>query len=140
MLHDKYTIHYLWAVLTASVGLMHGSVHFAGALCTGKFSTRRNQLIKFTRRQIQSSICRAYLDISRQAGDQEMLGRACVAYADCQHKLGQLDGAVESLETFLQLSHSQVGVLAVQCCTHCVARHMWHSTLCTVFCHAEQPS
>lgn len=69
-----------------------------------------------------------------------MLGRACVAYADCQHKLGQLDGAVESLETFLQLSHSQVGVLAVQCCTHCVARHMWHNTLCTVFCHAEQPS
>lgn len=51
---------------------------------------------------------RSYLDISRQAGDQEMQGRACVAYAECQHKLGQLEGAVESLETFLQLSHSQV--------------------------------
>lgn len=37
-----------------------------------------------------------------------MQGRACVAYADCQHKLGQLDGAVESLESFLQLTHSQV--------------------------------
>lgn len=55
--------------------------------------------------------CRSYLDISRQAGDQEMQGRACVAYADCQHKLGQLDGAVESLETFLQISHSQVTML-----------------------------
>jgi hypothetical protein len=51
---------------------------------------------------------RAYLEISRQARDQEMQGRACVAYADCQHKLGQLDGAVESLESFLQLTHSQV--------------------------------
>jgi len=51
---------------------------------------------------------RSYLDISRQAGDQEMQGRACVAYAECQHKLGQLEGAVDSLETFLQLSHSQV--------------------------------
>lgn len=37
-----------------------------------------------------------------------MQGKACVAYAECQHKLGQLEGAVESLETFLQLSHSQV--------------------------------
>lgn len=37
-----------------------------------------------------------------------MQGRACVAYAECQHKLGQLEGAIESLETFLQLSHSQV--------------------------------
>lgn len=37
-----------------------------------------------------------------------MQGRACVAYAECQHRLGQLDGAVQSLETFLQLSHSQV--------------------------------
>ncbi len=47
-----------------------------------------------------------------------MLGRACVAYADCQHKLGQLDGAVESLETFLQLSHSQVTVLSVACASN----------------------
>lgn len=52
--------------------------------------------------------CREFLDISRQAGDQEMQGRACVAYAECQHRLGQLEGAVESVETFLQLSHSQV--------------------------------
>lgn len=52
--------------------------------------------------------CREFLNISRQAGDQEMQGRACVAYAECQHKLGQLEGAIESLETFLQLSHSQV--------------------------------
>jgi hypothetical protein len=37
-----------------------------------------------------------------------MLGRACVAHAECQHKLGQLEGAVETLETFLQLSHSRV--------------------------------
>jgi hypothetical protein len=42
-----------------------------------------------------------------------MQGRAGVAYADCQHKLGQLDGALESLETFLQLSHSQVRWLQV---------------------------
>jgi hypothetical protein len=45
MLHHKYTIHYLLAVLTAvstsagSVGLMHGSVHLAGALCTGNLHT-----------------------------------------------------------------------------------------------------
>lgn len=48
-----------------------------------------------------------------------MQGRACVAYADCQHKLGQLDGAVESLETFLQLSHSQVTALLQR--VHCTA-------------------
>lgn len=58
--------------------------------------------------QLVCLLHRSYLEISRQAGDQEMQGRACVAYADCQHKLGQLDGAVESLESFLQLTHSQV--------------------------------
>jgi hypothetical protein len=115
MLHHKYTIHYLWAILTGSVGLMHGSVHLAGALCTGKFSHSAMGSSSPHPVIIQSCVCRSYLDISRQAGDQEMLGRACVAYADCQHKLGQLDGAVESLETFLQLSHSQVGSLS-RCC------------------------
>lgn len=46
--------------------------------------------------------------LSKQSGDQEAEGRACVAYAECQQQLGQLSGAVESLETYLGLSRSQV--------------------------------
>lgn len=51
------------------------------------------------------------MELSRQAGDQEAEGRACVAYAECQQQLGQLSGAVESLETYLELSRSQVGAM-----------------------------
>jgi hypothetical protein len=49
------------------------------------------------------------MELSRQAGDQEAEGRACVAFAECQQQLGQLADAVESLETYLELSRSQVG-------------------------------
>lgn len=55
-------------------------------------------------------LSRSFLDIARQAGDQEVEGRACIAYAECQTQLGQLAGAIESLEAFLQLSRSQVGL------------------------------
>lgn len=48
------------------------------------------------------------MDLSRQAGDLEAEGRACVAYAECQQQLGQFTGAIESLETYLGLSRSQV--------------------------------
>lgn len=50
------------------------------------------------------------MELSKQAGDQEAEGRACVAYAECQQQLGQLPGAVASLEAYLELSRSQVGV------------------------------
>jgi hypothetical protein len=53
------------------------------------------------------------MELSRQAGDQEAEGRACVAYAECQQQLGQLSGAVESLEKYLELSQSQVGWVVV---------------------------
>jgi hypothetical protein len=57
------------------------------------------------------------MELSRQAGDQEAEGRACVAYAECQQQLGQLAGAVESLETYLELSRSQVGVYHMGGCS-----------------------
>lgn len=69
-------------------------------------------------------ICRAFLQISRQAGDSEAEGRACVAYAECQQQLGQVAGAIESLEAFLQLARAHVrlqpeGLLPAIACPAC---------------------
>jgi hypothetical protein len=54
---------------------------------------------------------RAYLDSSRALGDKVAEGAACCAYAACQQALGDLGGAVASLEEYLELSHGQVGVI-----------------------------
>lgn len=54
---------------------------------------------------------RAYLDSSRALGDKVAEGAACCAYAACQQALGDLGGAVASLEEYLELSHGQVGMI-----------------------------
>ncbi|KAF8072450.1 Ttc29 [Scenedesmus sp. PABB004] len=60
---------------------------------------------------------RRYLELAREAGDAEAEGRACAAYAQCQQRLGQLDGAVASLESLLGAPRSQdLRGQALACC------------------------
>jgi hypothetical protein len=56
---------------------------------------------------------RCYLETSRQLGDRAAEGAACCAFAECQQQLGELEGAVQSLEEYLELSRSQVGSMCL---------------------------
>lgn len=50
----------------------------------------------------------AYLQLSRHTGDKAAEGMACCAFSECQQRLGDLDGAIKSLEDYLELSTLQV--------------------------------
>jgi hypothetical protein len=52
--------------------------------------------------------CRVCIEYSRAAGDQAAEGRACVAAASCQQRLGHSSDAASALEAYLSLPRSQV--------------------------------
>lgn len=60
---------------------------------------------------------RKFLDLSKQTNDKANEGVAYCAFAKCQQELGDLNGAVSSLETYLELARVQDPQgQAVACC------------------------
>jgi tetratricopeptide (TPR) repeat protein len=58
----------------------------------------------------QALACQAtFLAAARDSGDRRAEGMACCSYAECQRQLGDLEGAVASLEAYLEISRGQVG-------------------------------
>lgn len=67
----------------------------------------------------------SFLAASRAAGDRRGEGAACCAHAECQQQLGDLEGAVASLETYLEIARGQVG--RQEGMLSCMEGGQWHA-------------